>query len=181
MIKCPERTLAIVNQLGQLPSDLRPDALIFEDPVGEYFPDEIAGWTRLLRKAMDDNGWTSKFQEDGKPDGMLLFHSHKQWGLADASVLDFLAAGGDGIWSSISEEGAMGHACSAVTLANLARLGNKDKVTRYETRKHRQGGAKSNGGGNEQARPPTPNCLRLKGGRGCFRFCQDCGRRARPH
>jgi len=135
MVSCPQRTLDIVAQLGQLPSDLRPDALIFEEPVGEYFSDEIAGWTTLLRKAMDDNGWTSKFQEDGTPDGMLLFHAHKQWGLADAAVLDFLAAGGDGVWSSLSEEGAaMGHACSAVALTNLARLGNKDVVTRYETR-----------------------------------------------
>ena len=66
---------------------------------------------------------------------MLLAHAHKQWGLADAAVLDVLAAGGDGIWSSICEEGAaMGHACSAVTLANLARLGNKDVVTRYSTK-----------------------------------------------
>lgn len=135
MLKCPERTLEIVGQLGQLPSDIRPDALIFEEPVGEYFPEEVAGWTQLLRKAMDDNGWTSKFQQDGTPDGMLLFHSHKQWGMADASVLDFMAAGGDGVWSSIAEEGAaMGHACSAVTIANLARLGNKDVVTRYNSK-----------------------------------------------
>jgi hypothetical protein len=28
----------------------------------------------------------------------------------------------------------MGHACSAVTIANLARLGNKDVVTRYSTK-----------------------------------------------
>ena len=84
---------------------------------------------------MDDNGWTSQWQENGKPYGMLLIHAHKQWGLADAAVLDVLAAGGDGIWSSICEEGAaMGHACSAVTLANLARLGNKDVVTRYSTK-----------------------------------------------
>jgi hypothetical protein len=84
---------------------------------------------------MDDNGWTSQWQERGTPNGMLLVHAHKQWGLADAAVLDVLAAGGDGIWCSISEEGAaMGHACSAVTLANLARLGNKDVVTRYNTK-----------------------------------------------
>ena len=135
MIKYPERTLNIVSELAKLPGDIRPDALIFEEPVGDNFPDEIAGWTPLLREAMDDNHWTSKFQGDGTPDGMLLFHAHKQCGLADASVLHFLAAGGDGVWSSISEEGAaMRHACSAVTLANLAHLGNKDVVTRYNTR-----------------------------------------------
>ena len=135
MLKFPERTLDIVAALAKLPDDIRPDALIFEEPVGEYFPEEVAGWTSLLRATMDDNGWTSQWQESGKPYGMLLIHAHKQWGLADAAVLDVLAAGGDGIWSSICEEGAaMGHACSAVTLANLARLGNKDVVTRYSTK-----------------------------------------------
>ena len=78
MIKCPERTLEIVSELAKMPSYLRPDALIFEEPVGEYFPDEIAGWTKLLRAAMDDNGWTSEFQDKGKPDGMLLFHVLEQ-------------------------------------------------------------------------------------------------------
>jgi hypothetical protein len=135
MLKCPERTLDIVAALAKLPGDIRPDALIFEEPVGEYFPDEVAGWASLLRATMDDNGWTSQWQESDKPDGMLLVHAHKQWGLADATVLDVLAAGADGIWCSISEEGAaMGHACSAVTLANLARLGNTDVVTRYTTK-----------------------------------------------
>jgi hypothetical protein len=42
---------------------------------------------------MDDNGWTSQWQESGKPDGMMLFHAHKHLGLADAAVLDVLAAG----------------------------------------------------------------------------------------
>ena len=86
---------------------------------------------------MDVNGWPSLFQQDGKTlDGLLLAHVHKQWGLADAVVLDVLAAGGDGIWCSICEEGAaMGHASSCVTIANLARLGNKDVLTRYKTQK----------------------------------------------
>ena len=36
---------------------------------------------------------------------------------------------------SIAEEGAgMGHACTAVTLANLVRLGNTDVMQRYECR-----------------------------------------------
>lgn len=50
-------------------------------------------------------------------------------------MLDSLAAGADGIWCSMAEEGAaLGHACSAGTLANLARLGNSDVLKRYNTR-----------------------------------------------
>ena len=56
----------------------------------------------------------------------------KAWGLADAVVLESLAAGCDGIWCSLCEEGAaQGHSCSAVMLANLARLGNKDVTSRF--------------------------------------------------
>ena len=51
-------------------------------------------------------------------------------------MLDCLSAGADGVWGSLAEEGAaQGHACSAVALANLARLGNKDVVRRYKCNK----------------------------------------------
>ena len=62
----------------------------------------------------------------GWADARLLSHVHKQWGLADAVALDMLAAGCDGIWCSLAEEGAaMGNSCSTVILANLARMGNQ--------------------------------------------------------
>jgi len=133
MIECPQRTLELVAAIAKLPKEIRPCALIFEEPLGEYFPDEVANWTSTLRKTMDSNGWKSEWQEkENNARGMLLYHVHEQYGLANATVLDVLAAGGDGMWCSISEEGApMGHACSAVALTNLARLGNKDVLTRY--------------------------------------------------
>ena len=97
--------------------------------MGIFFADEVAQWVRDVRAAMDSGGWTS----DGETTGLLLVHVHKQWGMADAVVLDSLAAGADGVWSSVCEEGAaQGHAATAVTLANLARLGNTDVLTRYK-------------------------------------------------
>ena len=49
---------------------------------------------------MDDNGWPSLWQTDAEQmDGLLLVHIHKQWGLADAVMLDTLASGADGIWA----------------------------------------------------------------------------------
>ena len=50
-----------------------------------------------------------------------------------ASVLSCLAAGADGVWASLCEEGAVvGHACSSVTIMNLVRLGNKKVLEKYD-------------------------------------------------
>jgi len=136
MLRCPDRCVAMVVAMAELPRDVRPAALLFEEPFGEYLPCEVGGWTALLRETMDAHGWPSKFQEDGDSiDGALLIHVHRQWGLADAVTLDALAGGCDGLMAAVCEEGAaLGHASSAVALANLARLGNRDVVTRYNLR-----------------------------------------------
>ena len=135
MIECPEKVIQLVKGIAMMPHSIRPAGILQEEPLGEYFADEVAAWNQEVRDAMDVNGWPSLFQQDGETlDGLLLTHVHNQWGLADAAVLDVLAAGADGVWCSICEEGAaMGHASSCVTLANLARLGNKDVLTRYQT------------------------------------------------
>ncbi|KAJ1459948.1 hypothetical protein M885DRAFT_510424 [Pelagophyceae sp. CCMP2097] len=125
MMHHPHRLLEFVQGVAALPggaSDgIRPMGLMIEEPTGLFFSTECARWTRWLRNAM--SGWSG---------ARLLTHVHKQWGLADGVVLDMLAAGCDGIWCSLAEEGAaMGHACSAVTIANLARLGNKHVLERF--------------------------------------------------
>lgn len=128
MIHHPERLLQFVRGIVALPAGpggIRPMGLMVEEPTGLFFASECAHWTRWLR---DDcmTGW-----EDAK----LLTRVHKQWGMADAVVLDMLASGADGIWCSLAEEGAaMGHTCSSVTLANLARLGNKKICRKFNTK-----------------------------------------------
>ncbi len=48
-----------------------------------------------------------------------------QYYLADASMLECLACGCDGLWGAASPSGAgWGHASTLVALTNLARLGN---------------------------------------------------------
>ena len=48
-----------------------------------------------------------------------------QYYLADASMLECIGCGCDGLWGAASPSGAgWGHACTLVTLTNLARLGN---------------------------------------------------------
>jgi hypothetical protein len=125
-----------VADIAQLPIGVRPCGIIFEEPLGEYFPDEVANFTSMIRKTMDDNGWESKWQyPENIADGLLLYHVHEQYGFANATVMDALAAGADGMWCGLSEEGAsMNHASSAVALTNLLRLGNKDVLKRFNTK-----------------------------------------------
>lgn len=138
MIACPQRVIDLVAGIAKLPKIIRPAGILFEEPLGEYFPDEVANFTKTIRTAMDENGWKSQYQlpkGQRKVDGVLLYHVHEQYGLANATVLDALAAGADGIWCALSEEGAsMNHASSAVALTNLARLGNKDIMEQFSTK-----------------------------------------------
>jgi hypothetical protein len=150
MLQDPRRVLDIVAGLANLPPGIRPMGFMFEEPMGEYFPSEVATWTAMLRKTMDDNGWPSTFQTntcdahyaDGQvmngkeeslaSDGILILHIHKTWGLGDAQNLEALAAGADGMCAAICEEGAsMGHVSTAVQLTNLARLGNQYVTRRF--------------------------------------------------
>lgn len=72
---------------------------------------------------MDSCGWRS---------GKLLTHVHEKWGLGEASVLECLSNGANGVWASVCEEGAaVGHASSTLTLMNLVRLGNKRVLQQY--------------------------------------------------
>ena len=59
MIKCPGRVEAFVAALARLPKDIRPIGLLYEEPMGEYFGNEMADWTTCIRQAMDDGGWVS--------------------------------------------------------------------------------------------------------------------------
>ena len=123
MTVAPERVLTIVKYLAQLPDNLKMFALCFEDPMGEFLPEELEAWTASLRRTMDANGWK---------DGKILVHIHEKWGLQMASQLDCLGGGADGVWASLCEEGAaMGHACSSVTLMNLVRMGNQKVLEKY--------------------------------------------------
>jgi len=136
MISKPKRVIEFVAGIAQLPPTIRPIAIIFEEPLGEYFPEEISHWTSTLRDTMDTHGWINQFQTSNIPDGMILYHVHEQYGLSNSTVLDVLTKGADGMWCSLSEEGApLGHACSAVALTNLARLGNEDVLKRYDCSK----------------------------------------------
>ena len=123
MSKAPERVLAVVKFLSQLPKGRGMFALAFEDPLGEYLPEELEAWTASVRRTMVRNGF-----EEGK----LIVHIHQKWDLQTSSALDCLSAGADGVWAGLCEEGAaLGHACSTITMMNLVRLGNTKILEAY--------------------------------------------------
>ena len=123
MTEAPQRLLTIVEFLANMKPKNRMFGICFEDPMGEYLPEELEAWTASLRRVMDSNGWAA---------GKILVHIHQKWDLQTASQMDCLSAGADGVWASLCEEGAaMGHASSTVTLLNLIRLGNKKVLKTY--------------------------------------------------
>ena len=123
MTKVPERVFAVVDFLSSLPPEKQPLGILYEEPTGNYLPEEVGAWTAAVRKLMNAKNWEN---------GHLLVHIHKKWGLAEMVQLECLINGANGIWASLSEEGAaMGHACTSITLMNLIRMGNKKVLKRY--------------------------------------------------
>lgn len=124
MMTVPQRVLEVVTFLARLPQEYKMFALCFEDPLGEYLPEELEAWPASVRRTMDSNGWK---------EGKLLVHIHQKWDLQTASQLDCLSAGADGVWASLCEEGAaLGHASSTVTMMNLVRMGNEKILKNFK-------------------------------------------------
>jgi len=118
----PERPLEVVSFLANLPEKKRPFGMMFEEPRGKSLPEECGAWAKYIRRCMDENHWK----------GHLLVHVHEKFGYCDATALQVLMDGADGIWASVCAEGAsMGNAPSAVTLMNLIRLGNKKVLKKF--------------------------------------------------
>ena len=123
MEDAPERVFSVISFLAEQPQHIRKHiGIMYEEPTGNYLPEEVGQWTKSMRKVMDKYRWN----------GNLLVHIHKKWGHAEAVQLKCLMKGANGIWASVCEEGAaMGHACSTVTLMNLIRMGNTAVLKRY--------------------------------------------------
>ena len=75
MLRCPDRCVAMVVAMAELPRDVRPAALLFEEPFGEYLPCEVGGWTALLRATMDAHGWPRPVRKSnfGRPTPSTLW------------------------------------------------------------------------------------------------------------
>ena len=123
MMEAPERVFELVSFMGSQPPEIRDHiGIMYEEPTGQYLPEEVAAWTKSVRNIMNSHKWN----------GRLLVHVHEMYGNAETTQLRCLMSGADGIWASVAEEGAaMGHACSTITLMNLIRMGNKIVQEKY--------------------------------------------------
>ena len=123
MEEAPERVFSVLSFLAKQPQDIRKHlGVMYEEPTGNYLPEEMGQWTKSMRKVMDKYHWK----------GHLLVHVHKKWGNAETVQLECLMKGADGVWASVCDEGAaMGHASSTITLMNLVRMGNQAVLKNY--------------------------------------------------
>ncbi|XP_074656968.1 uncharacterized protein LOC141910144 [Tubulanus polymorphus] len=125
-----ERMFEMTDFLGSMPEGVRPFGLAFEEPKGTCLPEECVVWVQFIREMMNKHNWN----------GHLLAHVHEKFGLCDATNLKILAAGASGMWASSCDEGAfMGAASSTVAILNLARMGNKKVLKRYNCSYLRKG------------------------------------------
>lgn len=123
MKEAPGRFFDVLKFLSKLPMDQCPWGLAIEDATGDVMPDELASWIKVTRTTMTKNGWKS---------GKLIVHVHQKFDLHTAAQLKCLAAGADGVWAGLSEDGAVnGHASSSVTMINLFRLNNTKVSQQY--------------------------------------------------
>ncbi|CAH1790966.1 unnamed protein product [Owenia fusiformis] len=121
MDKYPWRVCKFVKSISKMPTQKRPFGLAFEES-GKSMPEECGQWARAIRNIMDDFDYK----------GRLLVHVHEKYGYCDATALECLIDGCDGVWASVCGEGAsMGQASSCVTLLNMIRLGNKKVLKQY--------------------------------------------------
>ena len=87
-------------------------ALMFEDTRGTHFPFQTVEIVKLLRRYAPEPR-------------KILVHPHAANGLDDATVIDALLAGADGLWAAFTPHAAqIGHASSLMLLSNLLRAGN---------------------------------------------------------
>ncbi|MFC3650968.1 homocitrate synthase [Dyella humi] len=83
-----------------------------EDDRGTFLPFQVGAYVKVIRNFLP-------------PPFKILVHIHGGAGFENASVMEALLNGADGIWGGLPKRAAIiGHASIGELLANLARLGN---------------------------------------------------------
>jgi len=108
-----QNCLFLVDSLCRLPPEERPFGFMIEEPTGWLYPSEVGRTVRMIKLTMDRAGF---------PDAKFLVHCHWYFGMAEASQLQALCNGANGVWAAVCKAGAQtGHACSTMTAVNLFR------------------------------------------------------------
>ncbi|MBB3225532.1 hypothetical protein FHW69_000122 [Luteibacter sp. Sphag1AF] len=105
-----ETTCEILALLATLPIH----GVTMEDDRGTFLPFQVGAYVAVARSFLP------------RP-LKLLVHIHAGAGFENASVIEALLNGADGIWGGLPKRAAMiGHASLAELIANLVRVGNKN-------------------------------------------------------
>ena len=112
-----------VAKVMKLLSNMPIQAIIFEDVRGTHFPFQTAELVKLIRRYHP-------------PPVPILVHPHSGNGLEDASVIEAVLAGADGVWAGFTPEAAMGaHGSTAMLFSNLLRAGNPHVKKNYDVKR----------------------------------------------
>lgn len=88
------------------------EGVSMEDDRGTYLPFQVGAYVAMARRFLP-------------PPRKLLVHVHAGGGFENASVLEALLQGADGVWGGLPKRAAIiGHASLGELIANLVRVGN---------------------------------------------------------
>jgi len=105
----PDDICYILSMLADQPIE----GVSFEDDRGTYLPFQVGAYTAVARSLLP-------------PPLKLLVHMHAGGGFENASVIEALLSGADGVWAGLPKRAAIiGHASLGELIANLVRLGNR--------------------------------------------------------
>jgi len=112
----PEWTCSVLELLSQQPIE----GISIEDDRGTYLPFQVGAFVGMARTFIP-------------PPLKILVHMHAGGGFENASVLESLLKGADGVWGGLPKRAAIiGHASLGELIANLVRLGNPHMKEQYK-------------------------------------------------
>lgn len=112
----PAWTCSVLELLAQQPIE----GLSLEDDRGTYLPFQVGAFVAMARTFLP-------------PPLKLLVHMHAGGGFENASVIEALLHGADGVWGGLPKRAAIiGHASLGELIANLIRVGNPHMRARYK-------------------------------------------------
>lgn len=104
----PDTACSILSLLAEQPIE----GISIEDDRGTYLPFQVGAFTAVARSFLP-------------PALKLLVHMHAGGGVENASVIEALLNGADGVWGGLPKRAAIiGHASLGELIANLVRVGN---------------------------------------------------------
>ena len=104
------------GMLALLAGEAAIEGVSIEDDRGSYFPFQVGTYVAIARRFLDQGVPGPK---------KLLVHVHAGAGFENASAIEALLRGADGVWGGLPKQAAIiGHASLGELIANLVRAGN---------------------------------------------------------